>query len=70
MKKQYVIVQHRIENDPKGVPKIKEALLAYPDSEENTKRRIFKWKTVLEVPNIRMREALKDDYRKKRKKKA
>ena len=69
MTNQYVIVQHRIDTDKKGVPRIREALLAYPDSESNAKKRVFKWKTILEIPNIRIRKATPEDRRKRSKKK-
>lgn len=61
MSTQYVIVQNRIEKDKDGTPKITEVLLAYPDSELNAKTRIMKWKSVLEIPNLRMRKATKED---------
>ena len=69
MTSQYVIVQHRIKTDKKGIPRVTEVLLAYPDSEFNAKKRIFKWKTILEIPNIRIREATPEDRRKRSKKK-
>ena len=69
MTNQYVIVQHRIYTDKKGVPRIREALLAYPDSESNAKKRVFKWKTILEIPNIWIRKATPEDRRKRSKKK-
>jgi hypothetical protein len=69
MTDQYVIVQHRIETDKKGVPRVREVLLAYPDSEFNAKKRIFKWKRILEIPNIRIRKATPEDRRKRSKKK-
>ena len=69
MTNQYVIVQHRIDTDKKGVPRIREALLAYPDSESNAKKRVFKWKTILEIPNIWIRKATPEDRRKRSKKK-
>tara|TARA_B100000519_G_C14130294_1_gene384866 strand:+ start:426 stop:641 length:216 start_codon:yes stop_codon:yes gene_type:complete len=65
----YVIVQHKVENDKNGVPKVKEVLLAHPDTEKNAKHRLFKWKTILEMENLRIREATKEDYPKARKKK-
>ena len=65
----YVIVQDRIEHDSDSVPQVKEVLLAYPDTEKNAKHRLFKWKTILEMENLRLREATKADYRKRRKKK-
>jgi esterase/lipase superfamily enzyme len=65
----YVIVQHKIENDKNGVPKIKEVLLAHPDTEQNVKKRLFKWRTILEMENLRIRDAQPEDYPKKRKKK-
>ena len=66
--KKYVIVQHRIENDKNGVPKIKEVLLAHPDTKKNAAHRLFKWKNILEMENLRLREAEKGDYPKKKKK--
>ena len=69
MNDNYVIVQHRIENGPEGTPIIKEVLLAYPDTKQNASKRLFKWKTILEVPNIRLRRATKQDYRKTKRKK-
>ena len=69
MNDHYVIVQHRIENGPEGTPIIKEVLLAYPDTKQNASKRLFKWKTILEVPNIRLRRATKQDYRKTKRKK-
>mgnify|MGYP001162587184 CR=1 FL=1 len=64
---QYVIVQHRIENDKDGAPKIKEVLLAYPDTKANASKRLFKWRTILEMTNLHLRPATKQDYRKKSK---
>ena len=69
MTNQYVIDQHRIDTDKKGVPRIRAALLAYPDSESNAKKRVFKWKTILEIPNIWIRKATPEDRRKRSKKK-
>ena len=66
--KKYVIVQHRIENDKNGKPMVKEVLLAYPDLKKNAERRLFTWKSVLEIENLRIREAQKEDYRKRKKK--
>jgi len=68
MNNDYVIIQNRIENGPEGTPIIKEVLLAYPDTKQNASKRLFKWKTILEVPNIRLRRATKQDYRKATKK--
>ena len=65
----YVIVQDRIETNKDGVPQVKEVLLAHPDTEKNAKHRLFKWKTILEMENLRLREATKADYPKARKKK-
>ncbi len=65
----FVIVQDRIEHDSNGVPQVKEVLLAHPDTEKNAKHRLFKWKTILEMENLRLREATKADYPKARKKK-
>ena len=65
----YVIVQDRIETNKDGVPQVTEVLLAYPDIMKNAKHRLFKWKTILEMENLRLREATKADYRKRRKKK-
>ena len=65
----FVIVQSRIEHDSNGVPQVKEVLLAHPDTEKNAKHRLFKWKTILEMDNIRLREATREDYPKARKKK-
>ena len=65
----FVIVQDRIEHDSNGGPQVKEVLLAHPDTEKNAKHRLFKWKTILEMENLRLREATKADYPKARKKK-
>jgi|2_EtaG_2_1085320.scaffolds.fasta_scaffold00318_28 hypothetical protein len=65
----YVIIQNRIEPDENGVPKITEVLLAHPDTEENAKRRIMKWKASLEMQNLRLRRAVSEDYPKKHKRK-
>ena len=65
----FVIDQDRIEHDSNGVPEVKEVLLAHPDTEKNAKHRLFKWKTILEMENLRLREATKADYPKARKKK-
>ena len=65
----FVIVQDRIETDKNGVPQVKEVLLAHPDTERNTKHRLFKWKTILEMENIRIRKATRADKPKSRKKK-
>jgi hypothetical protein len=69
MSDNYVIIQNRIENGPEGTPIITEVLLAYPDSEFNAKKRILKWKMILEIPNIRIRKATPEDRRKRSKKK-
>jgi len=63
--KKFVIVQDRIETDKNGVAQVKEVLLAHPDVETNVKKRLFKWKTILEMENLRLREATKADYPKK-----
>ncbi len=65
----YVIVQDRIETDKDGVPQVKEVLLAHPDTEKNTKHRLFKWRTILEMENLRIREATRADNPRRRKKK-
>ena len=65
----FVIVQDRIETDKNGVPQVKEVLLAHPDTERNTKHRLFKWKTILEMENLRIRKATRADKPKSRKKK-
>ena len=65
----FVIVQDRIEHDSNGVPHVKEVLLAHPDTEKNAKHRLFKWKTILEMENHRLRKATKADNPKARKKK-
>ena len=64
----FVIVQDRIETDKNGVPQVKEVLLAHPDTERNTKHRLFKWKTILEMENLRIRKATRADKPKSRKK--
>lgn len=70
MNKKYVIIQLRTEKDDDGNrTAIKEVLLAYPDSKTNAMKRINKWKSVLEIPNLSMREATSKDYRKRSKKK-
>jgi hypothetical protein len=65
----YVIVQDRIETNKDGVPQVKEVLLAYPDTERNAKHRLFKWKSILEMENLRIRKATRADNPKSRKKK-
>ena len=65
----YVIVQDRIETDKDGVPQVKEVLLTHPDTEKNTKHRLFKWRTILEMENLRIREATRADNPRRRKKK-
>ena len=65
----FVIVQDRIEHDSNGVAEVKEVLLAHPDTEKNAKHRLFKWKTILEMENLRLRKATKADNPKARKKK-
>ena len=70
MNKKYVIIQLRTEKDDDGNrTAIKEVLLAYPDSKTNAMKRINKWKSVLEIPNLSMLEATSKDYRKRSKKK-
>ena len=63
----YVIVQDRVETDKNGVAQVKEVLLAHPDIKQNVKKRLFKWKTILEMENLRVREAARGDYPKKKK---
>jgi hypothetical protein len=65
----YVIVQDRIETNKDGVPQVKEVLLAHPDTERNAKHRLFKWKSILEMENLRIRKATRADNPKSRKKK-
>ena len=65
----FVIVQDRIEHDSNGVPQVKEVLLAYPDTKKNAQYRLVKWKSILEMENLRIREATKEDFPKRRKKK-
>ena len=50
-------------------PKVKEVLLAYPDTKKNAEYRLIKWKSILEMENLRLREATREDFPKKRKKK-
>ena len=69
MSDKYVIVQDRIETGPDGAPTIKEVLLAYPDIKPNAAKRLFKWRSILEMDNLRLRLATKHDYRKTRRKK-
>jgi len=65
----YVIVQDRLEQDKKGRLKSSEVVLAYPDTLHNVTMRMGKWKNILEVKNIRMRQATMDDYPKTKKQK-
>tara|TARA_B100001250_G_C19403806_1_gene615933 strand:- start:436 stop:657 length:222 start_codon:yes stop_codon:yes gene_type:complete len=65
----YVIVQDRTTQDKKGRLKSSEVLLAYPDTLINAKTRISKWKSVLEIKNIRLRKATMNDYPKTKKQK-
>ena len=65
----YVIVQHKVENDKNGVPKVREVLLAYPDTRKNAQYRLIKWKSILEMENLRLREATREDFPKKTRKK-
>jgi len=65
----YVIVQDRTTQDKKGRLKSSEVLLAYPDTLINAKARISKWKSVLEIKNIRLRKATMNDYPKTKKQK-
>jgi len=67
MSKKYVIVQHRIQPDKNGVPKIEEVVLAYPDTHINARKRVQRWRAVLEMTNVRLREAMPEDYRKRSK---
>ena len=67
MNKKYVIVQHRIQPDKNGVPKVEEVLLAYPHTHTNTRKRVQRWRAVLEMTNVRLREAMPEDYRKRSK---
>ena len=62
MNVKYVIVQDRTTQDKKGRLKSSEVLLAYPDTLINAKARISKWKSVLEIKNIRLRKATMNDY--------
>lgn len=65
----YVIVQDRLTQDKKGGLKSSEVILAYPDTLINAKSRMSKWKSILEIENIRMRKATMDDYPKAKKQK-
>ena len=65
----FVIVQDRFQIDENGVPQLVEFLLAHKKKKKNAKHRLFKWKTILEMENLRLREATKADYPKRRKKK-
>jgi hypothetical protein len=65
----YVIVQDRLSQDKKGGLKSSEVVLAYPDTLSNAKMRMGKWKSILEIENIRMRQATMDDYPKTKKQK-
>ena len=64
----YVIVQDRVSYDENGTASVEEVLFAYPDTEKNAKHRLFKWKPILEMENLRLRDATKADYTKRRKK--
>jgi hypothetical protein len=65
----YVIVQDRLTQDKKGGLKSSETVLAYPDTLPNAKMRIAKWQNILEMKNIRIRQATMDDYPKTKKQK-
>lgn len=65
----YVIVQDRLTQDKKGGLKSSEVVLAYPDTLDNAKMRLGKWRSILGVENIRMRKATMDDYPKTKKQK-
>jgi len=65
----YVIVQDRITQDKEGGLKSSEVVLAYPDTMDNAKMRIGKWKNILEIENIRLRKATLEDYPKTKKQK-
>ena len=69
MNVKYVIVQDRLTQDKKGRLKSSEVVLAYPDTLSNAKMRMGKWKSILEIENIRMRQATMDDYPKTKKQK-
>jgi len=62
MNVKYVIVQDRLTQNKKGELKPSEVILAYPDTIVNAKMRMSKWKSILEIENIRMRKATMDDY--------
>jgi len=67
MNVKYVIVQDRLAQDKNGGLKSSEVVLAYPDTLINAKSRMSKWKSILEIENIRMRKATMDDYPKTKK---
>jgi hypothetical protein len=69
MNVKYVIVQDRITQDKEGGLKSSEVVLAYPDTMDNAKMRIGKWKNILEIENIRLRKATLEDYPKTKKQK-
>jgi hypothetical protein len=69
MNTKYTIVQDVLSQDKKGTLSASEVVLAYPDTLVNAKTRLLKWQNILEIDNIRLRQATMNDYPKTKKQK-
>jgi hypothetical protein len=69
MNEKYVIVKDELSQNKSGKLSTTEVVLAYPDTLPNAAVRIKKWKNVLGIENIRLRQATMNDYPKTKKQK-
>lgn len=69
MSEKYVIVKDELSQNKSGKLSLAEVVLAYPDTLSNAKMRLGKWKNILGIENIRVRQATMNDYPKTKKQK-
>ena len=69
MNEKYVIVKDELSQNKSGKLSTTEVVLAYPDILSNAAVRIKKWKNILGIENIRLRQATMSDYPKTKKQK-
>lgn len=69
MSEKYVIVKDELSQSKSGKLSLAEVVLAYPDTLSNATMRLGKWKNILGIENIRVRQATMGDYPKTKKQK-
>ena len=69
MSEKYVIIKDELSQNKSGKLSTAEVVLAYPDTLSNATMRLGKWKNILGIENIRVRQATMSDYPKTKKQK-